>query len=536
VSVYVAEEYTPGEADILRRYFTNLYGPVFALVNLPEVVKGALFARYSRSPKSLRRLFLDEFVGELDITGDASIDATVGLRRAEDLYDKVFFEYGDDSVAQLGGVHLACEQASNLLTKVLEWGRLMAYLEQSTRYVAYDARIGGRYRFHRPPEVLQSPLGTRYVGDMDRMFDTYAELFPIVVDHLRDTVPKERADSDFVYRQAIRAKAFDAIRGLLPAASLSNVGIYGTGQGYEQLLLRMRSHPLPEARTYADLMLTELRKVIPSFLKRVDLDDRGVAWSKYLETSRQDLEQLAGRLFGDTAATAEPAPVVTLVDFDPDAEIKLVASALYSSVSWPETQIEARVRSMSTEERLAVLRAYEGQRDNRRHKPGRALERPSYRFDVLADYGAFRDLQRHRMLTIEWQALTPRHGYTRPETVETAGVGPQFDDAMARSASLHDALLDEFRPQASYAVALAYKVRFVMQMNAREAMHLIELRTTPQGHPAYRLVGQEMHRLIAEEAGHTAIAEMLRFVDYSAEAELERLQGERRAEARRAPG
>ena len=273
--------------------------------------------------------------------------------------------------------------------------------------------------------------------------------------------------------------------------------------------------------------------MIPSFLKRVDLDDRGVAWSRYIETGRQEMEELADRLFPGGADAAEPAPVVTLVDHDPDAEIKLVASALYPYVSLPETQIEDRVRAMGSRRALGVLRAYEGDRANRRHKPGRALERPTYRFDVLADYGAFRDLQRHRMLTIEWQALSPHHGYTRPETVETAGVGERFDDAMARSAALHDAMLDDFRAQAPYAVALAYKVRFSMQMNAREAMHLIELRTTPQGHPAYRIVGQEMHRLIAEQAGHTAIAEMLRFVDYSAEPELERLQSERRAEAKR---
>src|SRR3954465_13111423 len=271
VTVYVPEEFEPDEADILRRYFTNLDGPVFALVNLPEVVKGALFARHSRSSKSLRRLFLDEFVGDLDISGDVSIDPTVGVRRAEELYDRVFFDYGDDSVAQLGGVHLACEQASNLLTKVLEWGRLMAYLEQSTRYIAYDARIGGRYRFYRDPEILASPLGTRYVGDMDRLFDAYAELLPEGQEWGRERFPKDPDDSDFVYRQSIRAKALDAVRGVLPAASLSNVGIYGPGQGYEALLLRMRAHPLPEAREYADLMLAELRKVIPSFLKRVDL-------------------------------------------------------------------------------------------------------------------------------------------------------------------------------------------------------------------------------------------------------------------------
>src|ERR1700729_1637377 len=169
---YASEHFTPDEEAILRRYVTNLHLPVFALVNLPEVVKGALFARYSRLPKSLRRLFLDEFVGELDITGDATVDATVGLRRAEDLYEKVFLEYGDDSVAQLGGVHLACEQASNVLTKVLERGRLMAYLEQPTRYIPYDTRLAsGHYRYHRDHEVLESPLGARYVGDMDRMFD-----------------------------------------------------------------------------------------------------------------------------------------------------------------------------------------------------------------------------------------------------------------------------------------------------------------------------------------------------------------------------
>src|ERR1700749_191374 len=160
---YAIEEFDEHERDVLRHYVTNLDSPVFALVNLPEVVKGALFARYSRSSKSLRRLFIHEFVEELDVSGDAPLDATMGLRRAEQLYERVFGEYGDDSVAQLGGVHLACEQSSNVLTKVLEWGRLMSYMEKSTRYVAYDSRLpNGRYRYFRSPEILESPLGARY--------------------------------------------------------------------------------------------------------------------------------------------------------------------------------------------------------------------------------------------------------------------------------------------------------------------------------------------------------------------------------------
>jgi len=528
---YVAEEFTPDEADVLRRYFTNLDRPVFALVNLPEVVKGALFARYSRSPKSLRRLFLDEFVGELDVGGDATVDATVGLDRAESLYEKVFVEYGDDSVAQLGGVHLACEQASNLLTKVLEWGRLMSYLEQSTRYISYDARFGGRYRFHRDPALLASRHGTRYIGEMDRMFDNYSQAAQIVTDHVRRTVVQEPGDSDFVYRQATRAKALDAVRGMLPAAATSNVGIYGSGQAYEALLLRMRAHPLPEAREYADQMLVELRKVIPSFLRRVDVPERGGVWSEYLSNVRGDTEELVDSLFGRTPV--DSVAEVELVDFDPEAEDKLLAAICYPHSHLGERQLAALVADLGTEQRAALLRAAVGDRTNRRHRPGRAFERSDYRFDILSDYGAFRDLQRHRMLTIEWQHLTPNHGFVRPELVDEAGAGPLFDESMERSAELFDVLRPDFDQQAQYAVAMAYRLRYSMQFNAREAMHLIELRSSPQGHPSYRRVALEMHRCIAEVAGHRAIADAMTHVTHEAP-ELERLDAERRIAARRA--
>ncbi|HET7476566.1 MAG TPA: FAD-dependent thymidylate synthase [Dermatophilaceae bacterium] len=531
---YAPETFTEEEQAVLRRYCTNLDRPVFALVNLPEVVKGALFARYSRSPKSLRRLFLDEFVVDLDMAGDLTVDATMGVARAEQLYDRVFLEYGDDSVAQLGGVHLACEQASNLLTKVLERGRLMAYLEQSTRYVAYDARLAnGRYRYYRDPTVAASPLSARYVGDMDRLFDTYAELVPAMKDWFAARHPKEAGDSDFVYVQSIKAKAFDAVRGILPAAALSNVGIYGTGQAYEQLLLRMRASALPEARSYAAMMLEELRKVIPSFLKRVDLPDRGVAWSAYLEANDAAMHEVAARLLGDEAP--EPRPAVVLTDFDPDGEDKMVAAMLYAYSDLPEDQLLARVRAMGAEDKRAVVRAYAGDRTNRRHRPGRALERTGYRFDVVSDYGAFRDLQRHRMLTIEWQGLTPEHGYVRPEAVDEAGQQAAFDEAMERSADLYGHLAAPFPAQAAYGVALAYRIRYAMQLNARAAMHMLELRTGPQGHPEYRRVCQEMHRLIAQEAGHRVVAELMSFVDHGTY-DLERLEAERRAEARRSTG
>jgi thymidylate synthase ThyX len=532
MSLYVAEDFSADEQEVLRRYFTNLDSPVFALVNLPEVVKGALFARYSRSGKSLRRLFLDEFVTELDVEGDATFDATIGLARAEQLYEKVFVEYGDDSVAQLGGVHLACEQASNVLTKILERGRLMSYLEQSTRYIAYDSRLEGRFRYFRPLEVLGSNLGTRYVGDLDRLFDAYSELLPVLSDHFRVRYPKSPEDSEFVWRQAVRAKALDAVRGLLPAAALSNLGIYASGQAYEHLLLRMRAHPLPEARDYADLMLTELRKVIPSFLSRVDRRDRGGEWSAYLEDRREATLEVAAEVFAGELEEPVSSSHVELLDWDPDGETKLVAAMLYESCDLPEQRILSRVERMSAEERARVVQAYVGERRNRRHKPGRALERLNYRFDVVSDYGAFRDLQRHRMLTIEWQALSPAHGYVLPDAVIEAGGGEVFEAAMDRSADLHDAMADRFPEQASYAVSLAYRVRYVMQFNAREAMHMLELRSSPQGHVDYRRVAQEMHRQIAEVAGHRMVADLMTFVDHEDYA-LERLDSERRAEQRR---
>ena len=403
---YAQETWTTEEADVLRRYFTNLDGPVFALVNLPEVVKGALFARYSRSAKSLRRLFLDEFVGDLEISGDHGVDATVGLARAEQLYDRVFFEYGDDSVAQLGGVHLACEQASNLLTKVLERGRLMSYMEKSTRYVAYDTRLpSGRYRYYRSPEILASPLGARYVGDMDRMFDAYRQLLPVLYDHFSQRHPKVAGDSDFAHRQALKAKAFDTVRGLLPSAATSNLGIYGSGQAYEGLLLRMRAHPLPEARDYSDLMLTELRKVIPSWVRRVDVADRGSAWSKYRENNDAAMADLVTALFGPdgagsadaTSPSAGAGPEVTLVDWDAQAEVKVVTAMLYPYSHLSEEELAARVQVMPLSQRLEIMDKYAGERLNRRHRPGRAFERTDYRFELVTDYGAFRDLQRHRL-------------------------------------------------------------------------------------------------------------------------------------------
>jgi thymidylate synthase ThyX len=382
-----------------------------------------------------------------------------------------------------------------------------------------------------PAEVERSPLAGEFRQTLDAAFDAYSRWIPAMEAHFRARHPKSPEDSDAVYRSVIRAKALDTLRGLLPAATMSNVGLFGTGQAFEALLLRMFAQPLEEVRDHAALILAELRHVIPAFLARVDQPDRGGRWVQYFADTRREFET-AARAIVD-AVPAEPRPEVSLTSFDPDGEIKVVAAALYPISRLPDDQLLEVARHLTPDERVRLLRAYVGPRSNRRHKPGRAFERTQYRFDVLADYGAFRDLQRHRLLTLEWQPLSTDHGYTEPAAIEEAGALSDWRAVMERSAALEASLrghgLDEAAP---YAVAMAYRVRFYMDMNAREAMHVIELRTAPQGHPAYRRVCQLMHRAIAEVAGHRAIAESMQFADHSA-VELERLHSERALESKR---
>jgi thymidylate synthase ThyX len=523
--------FTQEERRALEPYFTNLDRPVFALRNLPEVVKAALFARYSRSPKSLRRLFLDEFLDDgLPVTAAKS---AVGVQRSEKLFQRVLSEYGDDSVAQLGGAHVAVEGASNILTKVLEWGRLMAYLEQSTRYIPYTQRDAGRWRYVVPPELDRAPaLRARYTACLDDMFGTYSRWIDPAVSWLEREMPAAPGGSPVAYEATIRAKALDALRGMLPAATRSNVGIFGSGQAYEQLLVRMRAHPLAEVRACAEELLGELRHVIPAFLTRVDRMDRGVRTSAYLAETRAAVEKVAARLLdGPTTPRAE----VVLADHDPEGEVKVVAAALYPVSDLPYDELLRRARSMTADERTSVLRAYVGDRSaNRRHRPGRAFEHAVYRFDVVTDYGAFRDLQRHRLLTIDWQPLTSAHGYATPPLVEEIGAEADWHRVMRTSAALYDELCASgLQTIASYGLPMAYRIRFYMALNARAAMHLIELRTTPQGHPSYRRVCQAMHRLIAEEAGHRALAEAMVHVDHST-ADQGRLDAERARERKQA--
>ncbi|MYD87777.1 MAG: thymidylate synthase [Acidobacteria bacterium] len=526
----MTEDFTAAERARLEPRFTNLDRRCFALRNLPETVKGALFARYSRSAKSLRRLYLDEFDADLRQAPDTGAGEAAG--RAAALYDRVLGQYGDDSVAQLGSAHIACEGVSNVLTKVLERGRLMSYLEQSTRYVPYTERPNGRWKYVTPSEIGDLADRRRYRETLDNAFETYARFIGTAEEHFRRVHPAKPGDNPDAWKRAIRSRALDTLRGLLPAATRSNLGIHGSGQAFEALLLRLGTHPLAEAQRMGQAMLAELRQVIPAFVQRVDREDRGGAWRDYLCARHAAAEDAACTLPDeDESGPGGAGNDVRLIDWKGDGETSVLAAALYPHTDHTLGDLYRLVQQMPPEERVRTMRRIVGERSNRRHRPGRAFEHADYTFEVAADYGAFRDLQRHRMLTIDWQRLTTRHGVTEPDALDAIfGLRPAWDRVMDEAQRLDEHLRGRYGADvAQYAVPMACRIRFTMRMNAREAMHVIELRTQPAGHPSYRRICQGMHQLIREQAGHEAIADAIRFANHD-DTGLGRIDAENRQE------
>jgi thymidylate synthase ThyX len=533
----VREHFSPAQQALLAPFFTNSDLPVFGIVGLPETVKGAMFARYSRFPGTLRQMFLDEFAEDVGAAGRVSGVDPEG-ERASALYERIFLGYGDDSVAQLGGAHVAMEWVSNVLTKVLQRGRLAAYLEQSTRYIAYDQPMTGvsvagnpepGYRYHRDPA-----LGAEYERTMDLLFSTYSAALPKVAEWVASEYPAADGEDPAAHTRAVKAKALDLMRGLLPAASLSHMGMFASGQAYESLLLHLFASPLPEAHAYGELLLAELQKIIPSFVSRVERPERGGRWIDYLRQVKSESSRWSQKLgLGEPQDEVANGPYVRLLSHDGD-ERRLAAALLFESTTRSQQEITAAVARLTDDELAPLLADLVGERENRRHRPGRGYEALSYRFEIVSDYGAFRDLQRHRMLTCQWQQLTPHLGAEIPSELDAAGVGDDFRSALDASRGEYERLVADGLPErAPYALALAYRLRYVLDLNAREAMQLIELRSGREGHPGYRAVAHAMWDQI--EAVTPAVARAMIHVDRQSEPRLERLSAELRNERRSTP-
>ena len=529
-----------------------------ALRNLPEVTKGALFSRYSRTAKGVRRLFLDEFYGQPDVVmhdgAPQAVESDSALQKAEAFYARVLSDYGDDSVGELGGAHIAFQEISQIAAKAIEDSRVGAsYLEKSTRYVRFDDKVDGRYKYYRDRRILASPFGGEFVACMDQLFDAYAHSFPLITAYLERKHPIDSITFDnaltghseryadirdeefrksalFAYNQALRARACDSLRCFLPLASLTNVGVYANGRTHEYIMTKLYADALDEMNTLACAANHELEQVIGPFIKRAS-NERGLAHQEYLRQRRLAQEHWA-KAVRPAPSTASGCKV-TLLRYDEDALDSVVAAILFPYSDHAEADLLQTAAGLSADTKARIVSDYVGERSNRRHKPGRAFERAGYTFELCLNIGEYRDLQRHRVCTPARQQFSTTIGYdVNPDIAAVPQVRALYEGAMICAADLFSRMARAMPAEAQYAVPMGYRVRYTIQMNLREAFHLIELRSGEQGHRDYRQTAQQMYQAI--KAVHPELAQGMSFVNMTPDIAMGRLRAEMRSARKRA--
>lgn len=523
------DEFSEDQRKSLSLFVTNMESNVFALKNLPEVVKGALFSKYSRSTLGLRALLLKEFLegegGNFLCASD--IDFEAGIQKAADFYRRVLDGFGDDSIGELGGAHLAIENVSMLTAKILEDSRIGGSpLEKSSRYVYFDQKVKGEYLYYQDPILMTSAFKDLFLSTCNDLFDTYSELIPQVRGYFEKIYPKDPEVSQSAYTVSLRAKVLDCLRGLLPAATLTNVGVFGNGRFWQNFLHKLQGHNLSEVRTIGESALEELMKIIPSFVSRAESHHHyHQAMTNYRQALKDQLQSLADRLEAVSNNGNSRQCSVRLVYGDPDGIYKVAAAFLfpYAQVTYEEL-IEA-CRKMPQEELMRIIEAGSSSRENRRQKSPRGLECVEFGFDITADFGAYRDLQRHRILTQEHQLLTTRLGYHIPQVLVDTPMESSYREAMEKASEAFESIAQEFPEEAQYVVPLAYNIRWFFHINGRSLQWLCELRSQPQGHENYRDIAIKMAREVIQL--NPAYESFLKFVDYS-EFDLGRLKQESR--------
>ena len=536
------EVFTTEEKKILSSYVSNTDRSIFALINLPEVIKGALFSRYSRSTLGLRSLLLKDFIQEKESkfseiqagaeNPDSAEKSKLAIESAHNFYDRILDGYGDDSIGELGGAHLALENISILATKTVQDSRIGGSpLEKSTRYVSFADKIkttsgNKEFRFYQEPTLLNSEHRDLYIETCQNLFETYVRFTEPIRSHVRKVMPRDPQISQVAYERSVVARAYDIIRGLLPASTLTNMGVFGNGRFFETLITKLRSEPFGELNKIAQYSYEELSKVIPSFVRRAGEEHRYFQdYRNFAKVQQELLRNFASTHLGEL--TAESAESVCLIDYDQEAETKLLAALLYSHSGLTLQQIRESVRSMPETAKTRLLKQTIDLRGHRRHKPERGLEMAFYTFDILGDYGMYRDLQRHRMLTQERQPLTTRYGYDTPDEIKDAGLGAEYHQTMSCAADAFETIAKDFPNEAQYVVPMSYNIRWYVHINLRALIWLTEIRSTPQGHTGYRRIAQEMFRKV--EAAQPLLAKYMKFVDLN-EYSLGRLSAEQRQE------
>ncbi len=518
------EEFSESQLKVIKRYVTSTSSHIFCLRNLPEVIKGALFSRYSRSSLGLRSLLLKEFIlneetefstisGQKEGEADSELeDQSIAIKKAQNFYDRILDGYGDDSIGELGGAHLAIENVSMIAAKIIEDSRLGGSpLEKSTRYIYFDQKYEGEYLFYREPILMTSAYRDHFVDMCNHLFETYGKLIPPLTEQMEKEFPKEHEVSKVAYTAALRAKVLDCLRGLLPASALTNMGVYGNGRFFETLIQKLNCHNLTELQEIARTSHQELSKVIPSFVRRADLNHKHQnTYAEFHEKMNHEIAMMRDQYTGSIQPLDQP--MVRLVNFDRESPIKVAAALLFNQSDCGLMELQEMCKKLPKEDLSRIFDAASAFRQNRRHKSPRALEHAEFTFEIVADYGIYRDLQRHRTLTQERQLLTCNHGYYVPKEILDTEMEKDYREAMERAKEVYDEISGELPEEAQYAVPMAYNIHWYFHINLRALQWMCELRSSPAGHPMYRYVAQEM----AKQVSHTfpEYERFFKFVDY----------------------
>ncbi|MBA3957306.1 MAG: FAD-dependent thymidylate synthase [Parachlamydiaceae bacterium] len=540
MSVEDYEEFTESQLKVLDKYVTHTKSNIFALRNLPEVIKGALFSRYSRSNLGLRSLLLKEFVSNSDESAFSSIVGTdeknepiaqqAAIKKAQNFYDRILDGYGDDSIGELGGAHLAIENVSMLAAKAIEDNRIGGSpLEKSTRYIYFDQKVKGDYLFYREPILMTSAYRDIYINTCNMLFETYSRLIPPLTAMIEEKMPRDPNNSQAAYTAALRAKVLDCLRGLLPAGTLTNMGVYGNGRFFDYLINKLHCHNLAEMQDIGKKTYEELSKVIPSFVRRSQLSHRThQSFSGFHDSMQTELQMVAAQHAARDQQFVEPSNSergVRLIDFDSHAVTNVCAALLYTHGNRSLADLQKYCAQLSEEETSRILDAACSMRENRRHKSPRALEHAEFTFEIVADFGVYRDLHRHRTLTQERQLLTCDYGFHVPPEIIGTALENDYLAAMTRAKEVYDEIASSLPEEAQYVVPMAYNVRWYFHVNLRAIQWLCELRSAAAGHPAYRFVAQAMAKQVIQAV--PAFERFLKFVDYEGY-DLGRLDQEQR--------
>ncbi|MCC5832164.1 MAG: FAD-dependent thymidylate synthase [Chlamydiales bacterium] len=530
------EDFTETQIRILERFVTNTSSNIFVLRNLPEVIKGALFSRYSRSSLGLRSLLLKEFIQGEETAFDAIVgcreeheaenpeDQVVAIKRAQNFYDRILDGYGDDSIGELGGAHLAIENVSMLAAKMIEDSRIGGSpLEKSTRYIYFDQKVNDHYLYYREPILMTSAYREPFLKTCDHLFETYSKLIPPLTELMEKKFPKEQEKSKAAYTAALRAKVLDCLRGLLPAGTLTNMGVYGNGRFWESLIHKLQCQMLAELQEIGKQSYEELSKVIPSFVRRSESSHRHhETFAQCFESMQEQLKNVASH---HTIPLGESRAGVRLIDYDAEGVHKVAAALLFAQGNNSLEELRAYCRELSNEEIAKIFDAASSMRENRRQKSPRALEHAQFTFEIIGDFGIYRDLHRHRMLTQERQLLTTDYGYYIPEEILDTPMEKSYREAMDIAKDVFDLISEELPEEAQYVVPMAYNVRWYFHVNLRALQWLCELRSQAAGHPNYRYTAQEMARQVSEAL--PLFEAFFKFVDYEGH-DLGRLAQEQR--------